>query len=125
MRKLLTILLLTAAVVGITYWVKPKQAVAPPDQNLPITDQTAVIADDYVQYRGIEGRTAFELLRDITDVGYKQYDFGVFIESINGVKPDAQHFWKLYVNGTESQVGADSMQTRNGDVIEWKLEEIK
>ncbi len=126
MKKFILIIILAAALLGLTFIVKPRQAVAPEDQKTaPVTDQRAVIGQDRVQYYGITGKNALELLQTTTAVEFKQYDFGVFVESINGIKPDDKHFWKLYVNGQESQVGADQLQTKNGDVIEWKLEEIK
>jgi hypothetical protein len=36
-----------------------------------------------------------------------------------------QEFWALYVNGKQSEVGAGVYVTKNDDVIEWRLEEIK
>lgn len=129
MKKLILIILLAGALLGLSYIVNPRTTVAPtteePAPLVPVVDQRVVISEDYVQYYGIDGKNAFELLQDITDVGYKQYDFGVFVESINGVKPDEKHFWKLYYNGQEAQVGASELQTKNGDVIEWKIEEIR
>ena len=128
MKKIILLTLLAAALVGITYAVKPHPATAPEQAvvktNPSIEDKT-IIFQDYVRYPGKSGKNAFELLQAAAKVEFKKYDFGVFVESINGVKPDSKHFWKLYVNGKESQVGADSAETNNGDVIEWKLEEVK
>ncbi len=130
MKKLILVVVLIAAVIGITYAVKsiPKK-ILPPQQalyktNEDIRDQKIVLGD-YVRYPGKTGQTAFELLK-VSNVSFesKQYDFGVFIESLNGVKPDKDHFWKLYLNGQEAQVGADKLETHDGDTIEWKLEKI-
>lgn len=119
MRKLLTILLLAAAVIGVTYLVKPEVLRAPSQQC-----SGKEVKSDYVKYCGEDGKTAFELLKANTTVDFQQYDFGVFVKSIGGVTPDEKHFWKFYLNGTESQVGADQVQTRDGDLIEWRLAEI-
>ena len=89
-----------------------------------------IALSDYVKYYGEDGKTAFDLLVEqkvgdqTIDVQSKKYDFGVFIESINGTKPDDKHFWKLYINGQEAQVGADQLQTKKGDIIEWTIAEI-
>lgn len=123
MKKLLTILILAAALFGLTYLVKPQLLYAPSHQEV---QQQPVVQNDYVKYYGQDGKTALEILKIVTTVQTKNYPgVGVFVQSINGVAPDERHFWKLYVNGSESQVGADQVQTKNGDTIEWKLEEIK
>lgn len=130
MKKIIIILTIAAGIVGLTFLVKPRELRAPTER--PVTNdaqiQTSldkVVSETYVKYSGRTGKTAFALLQETTNIEFKQYDFGVFVESINGVKPDSQHFWKLYVNGQESQVGVDQVQTRNGDIVEWRLEEIK
>ena len=124
MKKYLIAIIIAAAAVGGVYAYQHRypttgvRTAAP----RPTEDQ----ATD-VKYRGQDGKNAFELLQlaAANKVEFKQYDFGVFIQSINGVKPDSKHFWKLYVNGQESQVGADKLATHNGDTIEWRVEEIK
>ncbi len=128
MKKLLVILFLAAAAVGITYAWKPRQSIAPGNSLYPVNEQIQdqpIVFSDYVRYPGKGGENALELLQAITTVESKQYDFGVFVESINGVKPDEKHFWKLFYNGEEAQVGARDLQTKTGDVIEWKLEAIQ
>ena len=129
MKKFLITIIIAAAVFGGLYLYQ-NRVVRPSGAPSPRPEQQAQCAgtevkSDYVKYCGQEGKNAFELLTAATAVEFKSYDFGVFVESINGVKPDTQHFWKLYVNGAESQVGADQAQTKNGDLIEWKLEEVK
>ncbi len=126
MKKIILILILIGTIVGITYAVTPRQAESPSNgaQQQEIAAIEPTVNPDYIKYGGEEGKTAFELLQGLTEVEYQQYDFGIFVESINSVRPDEQHFWKLYINGQDAQVGADQLQTRNSDVLEWKLEEI-
>lgn len=50
----------------------------------------------------------------------KQYDFGVFVESINGLKSGADMAWIYFVNGESGQVAADQMEVNPGDKVEWK-----
>lgn len=132
MRKILLglsiIVILLGAAIGLGAILKDRES--PPVQqgvlDLPQELQNEkIVLNDYVRYLGRDGATAFDLLKEAARVEYKEYDFGVFVESINGVKPDDQHFWKLYYNGTESQVGASELQTKDGDVIEWKLEQME
>ena len=127
MKKLVLIIIVVAAVLGLTFVLKPRQeGISTVQESSDLAaDRTPVIKEDYVKYYGAEGRTAFELLREITQVEYQESQgLGVFVQSINGVKPDEKHFWKLFINGEEAQVGADSLQTKNNDVIEWKVEQI-
>lgn len=74
--------------------------------------------------------TAYDLLtraslKDAFSVDVKQYDFGVFIEGVEGVKGDATKFWAFYVNGSQANVGADSYVVQPGDMIEFRLEAIQ
>jgi len=46
------------------------------------------------------------------------------VVSINGRKADAQkhEYWAFYVNGKLSDVGPADYKTKDGDVVEWKIE---
>lgn len=72
-----------------------------------------------------DGDNAFELLQENADVEFEQYDFGVFVKSINGVSGDNEYFWSLYVNGEQSVTGADQTFLEEGDLVEWRYEEVK
>ncbi len=79
-----------------------------------------------IKYEGEEGRTALEILKEKYQVQTKSFSgVGEYVESINSVKPDNKHFWAFYVNGKFSNLGAGDYKTKNGDQVEWKLEEIK
>lgn len=73
----------------------------------------------------VDGQNAFELLKAATKIEYKEYDFGVFVESINGVKGNDKFFWAFYVNGEQALAGADKTILQKGDKVEWRYEEIK
>ena len=69
--------------------------------------------------------TALMLLKSGHKVETKNYSgIGEFVESIDGIMPDSQHFWAFYVNGKSSNVGASSYVLKSGDKTEWKLEAI-
>ncbi len=71
-----------------------------------------------------DGQTAFELLQSEAEVEYKEYDFGIFIESINGTKADDQHYWAVYVNGEYAQTGTDQIQLHQGDQVLFTYEQL-
>lgn len=79
-----------------------------------------------VSYIGIEGKTALELLKAGHDVQTQNFaGIGEFVTSIDGKASGSTHFWAFYVNGQMAQTGAGQYVTQNGELIEWKLEEIK
>ncbi|MCK5466737.1 DUF4430 domain-containing protein [Candidatus Parcubacteria bacterium] len=53
------------------------------------------------------------------------YDFGVFVESIAGIKNgDDGKYWQYYVNDTLGEVAADKKVLEGGDKVEWRFEEV-
>ena len=71
------------------------------------------------------GKTVLSLLKDITEkenitLETKQYDFGIFVESINGKKSTNETAWIYFVNGESGQIAADQQQVNSGDIVEWK-----
>lgn len=51
--------------------------------------------------------------------------YGVFIESIHGVKNgDDGKYWQYYVNGTLGDVAADKKELKAGDKVEWRFEKV-
>ena len=50
-----------------------------------------------------------------------------FVSAINGIEqePANQKYWLFDVNGEMSQVGANQVDLKQGDVIDWKLEAFK
>jgi hypothetical protein len=75
----------------------------------------------YYTYRGEEGKNALTLLKEKTRV--KQGSSGLVI-SINArrAKEDKKEFWAFYINGKMAEVGPGNYQTKEGDIIEWKIE---
>lgn len=86
-------------------------------------EQKVNAAQDF-RYAGENGKNALDLLKGKYTVETQSFSGGEFVSSINGIKPDANHFWAFYINGQSSNVGAGSYVTNDGDVIDWKLEAI-
>lgn len=72
-----------------------------------------------------DGESAIDVLRREHTIETKVYPgMGEMVLKIDGVEPDNKHFWKFYVNGKASHVGASSYKLQNGDQLFWTLEEI-
>lgn len=72
-----------------------------------------------------ESQSAFGLLESLAEMELiemetQQYDFGIFVKSINGKESSAEISWIYFVNGEPAQVAADQYKLKSGDVVEWK-----
>jgi len=55
----------------------------------------------------------------------KEYPgMGYLIEEINDIKGANGKYWTLYVNGKYATVGVSQYKLNNGDVIDWKYENL-
>lgn len=53
------------------------------------------------------------------------YSFGVFIESISGIKNgDDGKYWQYYINDILGDVAADKKVLEEGNKVEWRFEEM-
>lgn len=122
--KLLILVVLSVVVVAAIFsFVQRSQKQQEPQLQSSASAQTAATE---VSYKGKEGKNALELLKGAYKTQTKEYPgVGEFVTAIDGKTADDKHFWAFYVNGEQSQVGAGSYQTKEGDTIVWKLEEIK
>jgi len=69
--------------------------------------------------------TAYELLQKTAEknnfeIGVKQYDFGVFVEEIDGRKNTNEKAWIYFLNSESATTAADTYIVKPGDLIEWK-----
>lgn len=78
----------------------------------------------YVRYDGVAGQNALDLLKKYTTVQTKHYSFGDQVTSINGTEGNGPKYWSFYLNGKLADVGAGSYTTKDGDKIEWKLQQL-
>ena len=76
-----------------------------------------------VSYKGESGKNALELLKTQAVVVTQDSAYGPFVDSINGVQGGTNgKYWAFYVNGKQSNVGANDYVTQDGDTLEWKFE---
>jgi hypothetical protein len=85
------------------------------------------VRENGVSYEGQNDKTALELLKDNYQVETKDFSgMGEFVISIDGVgAEDGKNFWAFYVDGKMAAEGAGTYKTKNGEKIEWRLEEIQ
>ena len=106
------IIVVIIAIVGIIYAFTQQPVKSPITES---TQQKQTVST--VEYQGLDGKNAMEILKSTHQVEVKSFSFGEMVEAIDGVKPDDKHFWAMYVNGAFSQVGADQYITKNSDHI--------
>jgi hypothetical protein len=78
-------------------------------------------------YEGEDGETALDLLL-ANDPAAEVSGEGdmAFVTAIQGhAAEDGAEFWALYVDDEMAQVGAGALETEDGQLVEWKLEEIE
>ncbi|MFH1048897.1 MAG: DUF4430 domain-containing protein [Patescibacteria group bacterium] len=93
-------------------------------------DGQEILTFDYILREGVK-QTVFDALKDISvtksfDLKYNNnYSYGVFVESIAGVKNgDEGKYWQYYVNDKLGEVAADKKEVKAGDKVEWRFEKV-
>ena len=121
MKKYLAILAVLVAVFGLSSCTSDPAPRAAQTQDL---DSLAASQTEF-SYEGKEGHTALERLQEEADeVGVIGSGANAYVTSINGVgaQESKNEFWALYVDGAPAQMGAGSLDTKTGQMIEWNLE---
>lgn len=130
---IITLLVIAAvAVIGVWYFnykddgSGAEQSGSSLQQGQGETSATVSNDGKLVTYSGVDGQSALSLVKQYTTVETEEYTgIGEYVVSINGVKADStNNFWGFYVNGEQAQVGAADYVTKNGDQIEWRLEDV-
>jgi len=91
------------------------------ESNNPIAQEAKVISLTASE----DNTRAWDLLVSNHRIIYQEYDFGIFLEGIDGLKGDQENFWAIYVNGEKSEVGISDIILNQGDLIEFKYEAIE
>ena len=76
------------------------------------------------------GDTVYEVLQTLNEddsellLVAKEYPgLGILIEGMNGkINGEDDKYWQYFVNDTMPQVGADKLELKDGDVVEWRYE---
>ena len=92
--------------------------------NSSTSAAVATSAPSSISYVGVDGKNALDLLKAKHKVDVKTSSYGDYVQGIDGVEGDADHFWSFYVNGSLASVGAGAYVSKSTDKIEWKFEKI-
>lgn len=105
--------------ISLGFYLQSKSAHAP--SPTPIPKHVVQKNIDTFSYKGEAGKDALTILKAKTSV--KQNSSGLVV-LMNGRKADDKkhEFWAFYVNGKMAEVGPADYKTKDGDVIEWKIE---
>ena len=116
---LTSIIVLIALFFGLYKAFGPKPVSGSKAYTVTVTDKDQAV-------KTYEGRTDAEYLSDLMDelkaAGDFTYEgsmgeYGLFIESINGLKADYNTdgaYWAIYVNGAYGEYGADAQPVEDG-----------
>lgn len=72
-----------------------------------------------------EDTTAYDALvktleKEGLELETTQYDFGVFINSVDGIENTSDKAWIYFVNGESANKASDQLILTEGDHLEWK-----
>ncbi|KKQ24956.1 MAG: LPXTG-motif cell wall anchor domain protein [Candidatus Woesebacteria bacterium GW2011_GWA1_37_8] len=137
MKKKLILAFPLVIILVFAVWLKSSFALKPKQTNTvspTLTQAQKTARVDFVfsetdtkqfAYEFVENKSAFDALKEISEregiaLETKQYDFGIFVKSINGLESSAEKAWIYYINDKSAEVGADKYELKDKDVIEWK-----
>ena len=123
-RKQNVITTIIACVVLLCVMVTGVVIVATKAQN--DKDKTIAWQNAYARYFGGDGENALEILnRDYTVGLDEKADFGKIVSVIEGTEAAEGFEWGIWLNGDRiTDRPADEIDTKNGDVILWRIIEI-
>ncbi len=70
------------------------------------------------------GTNALEVMKNNFEVDYDEFEFGVMVNSIDGVQPPEGYYLGLYVDGSFAQAGISSYTISKDTTIEWKTNSL-
>lgn len=116
MKKLIIIIAGVLLIGGIGI-----RAISPNHQVQHATPIATHLAADRFSYQGQPGKDALTLLKEKAKV---QIDAHGLVAGINNrIAQNTKHeYWAFYVNGKFATAGPADYQTKNTDLIEWKIE---
>lgn len=124
--------ILIALIAGIIFaggWYGVKKYTAPPatQTNSSMSAITVVLntGEEISTASGIQADNAFVALQSIAkqnnlELKTKQYDFGVFVESVGALANTKEKSWIYFINGKSGDVASDKYEVKQNDIVEWK-----
>ncbi|MFH1056838.1 MAG: DUF4430 domain-containing protein [Candidatus Micrarchaeota archaeon] len=71
-----------------------------------------------------KGETAFSVSAKALEIQYKNYSFGAYVYSVQGISDDAEggFYWQYYYNNRLAPVGVSDFKITDEGTLEWRLE---
>lgn len=92
-------------------------------QNESLPEEPSEI--EYTLTATISGQTASELLQQNFEVEFIDFDFGQFVQSINGLTGNDKNFWGFYLNDEFATQSVDNTRLETGDVIRFVYQAVE
>ncbi len=73
------------------------------------------------QYLGVCALEAARTQSIISAYELKNFSFGLFLQSLNGIAPGGTEYWALYHNGIPASVGLADLVVAQGDILKFQL----
>ncbi len=72
----------------------------------------------------VKGASAFEVFSKAAVMGFKNYSFGIYVFSVDGINESGAEglYWQYYFNGRLAPVGVSSFRVSQDGLLEWRLE---
>jgi len=83
-------------------------------------EQTSVVQEKMIEYAGEDGKSVCDILKAKYQIESTTSDFGMMVNSINGLKATDKEFWLYSVNDKSGEVACDKQQTNAGDKVKWE-----
>lgn len=125
-KYLVPVILILAAVAIWIFALDSNKTVTPEPRT--ITEAIGEISEQVEVYSFTsenDEQNAFDLLSSQVEVSYQEYDFGIFVDSLDGLMADQEHFWAFYVNGEFATKGVKQTTLQKGDIMEFKYQLIE
>ncbi|HEY5668095.1 MAG TPA: DUF4430 domain-containing protein [Candidatus Saccharimonadales bacterium] len=120
----ISILVLIAILASVTVGVLHKLQTNKTAQTSSSTVRSQVQGATIIRFTAVKGESVLAQLQSREKVVVDQDpNYGLFVESINGIKNGADNkYWSYYVNGHITNSGAESYITKGGEEVVWKFE---
>jgi hypothetical protein len=132
MKKLLILLLAPFLISGCSFSLN-KQATPSPTAQIQETQQISPSDPTLTTNPSLEitvtatqaGQTVEKILDATGLVEYVDYGAaGKFVQSLNGVAANSEHYWAFYLNNEYSNTGVSDTLVKEGDIIKFVYETI-
>lgn len=131
LKKILVVLFLAAAYLGISYLLQPKlrevlrAPQTPPAAQNEASGPAKSVETPTVGYDCVKDQTPLSLLEGkvgTKNVELKTFSFGKMVDAISGVKGgEGGKYWIYFVDGKSATVGADAYKCLDSEKIEWRF----